>query len=164
MFNAIESCLYLNYKPAVLMLGPPNGSAACVFKRRVWEEVESWDTSQCTRAALSWWEGCRLQTGDRIHGNNHGRWERQKKRKEKHMKINISKLYLCSFENIDNLSCEKTVLFCAVLEAETRQRLLRTVKKEVGVFSSAVIGKTNTLVWMKPCSSSCTQGGFSGDP
>lgn len=29
---------------------------------------------------------------------------------------------------------------CSVfLEAETRQRLLRTVKKEVGVFSSAVI-------------------------
>lgn len=29
-------------------------------------------------------------------------------------------------------------IFC-VLEAETRQKLLRTVKKEVGVFSSAVI-------------------------
>lgn len=30
------------------------------------------------------------------------------------------------------------MMFC-VSEAETRQKLLRTVKKEVGVFSSAVI-------------------------
>ncbi len=37
---------------------------------------------------------------------------------------------------------------CCVSEAETRQRLLRTVKKEVGVFSSAVIVKqTRWFVW-----------------
>ena len=41
-------------------------------------------------------------------------------------------------------------LFC-VLEAETRQRLLRTVKKEVGVFSSYRVGKTNTFLFVWSC-------------